>query len=402
MANLLLPVLPGVALACSGSGHLLGSAATHTDAGLSDGGAAEAGATCSGLGSPIRLPAPAGPTCAPTLAQRAHRFALCLCDSLNTTVRINTDSFDSTGAAIQAPPPAAVGINGDLQSSNVVQVIGSVYVAGAGGIMTSERVVALGSLRAAGPMRTPAPGLIDVAGDAFAGGDIDGVLLVGGTLHVDPRADTSTADISASAIVQEPVSVPPPCDCGPGFADIGAAIGTAVARNDNAVAGISPDRLAAVTASTVLDVPCGSYALTSIDAQQALFFAVHGRALVAVAGDVVLRAGFTVTLDPGAELDLLIGGRLLASGGNPIGSVTPPRFRIWIAGSQSIVLDDDPTVGALIHAPQAVVTSSAGLELSGALLARSVAGGGTFNLHYDQATLSAGGACGEPAATAVP
>jgi hypothetical protein len=403
MRTLIVPALPGLALACTSSGHLLGRAGgPGNDGGVTEAGAPADGArSCSGLGSPIRLPTAAGPICAAALAQRSHRFAMCTCESVAATARINTDAFDSTGADLISPAPAAIGIDGDLQSSTIVQAFGSIHVAGAGGIATSDRIVGLGSLHVAGPMRAPGA-VIDIAGDAYAGGDVQGFLIVAGKLHVDPRADLSLASITADDTVEETVSVPPPCDCAPGVVDIAAAIASATASNDNAAIGLTGQRLAAVTASTVIDLPCGSYALTSIDAQQALFFAVHGRALVAVAGDVVLRGGLTVTLDPGAELDLLVGGRLLASGGNPIGSVAPARFRLWMAGTQSLVLDDDPTVGAVIHAPRAELMASGGVDLSGGVLARSISAGGTFNLHFDQAVLSAGGPCGEPTSPAVP
>jgi hypothetical protein len=245
-------------------------------------------------------------------------------------------------------------------------------------------------------------GDVDVGEDAFAGGDIQGIIIVGGTLHIDPGAVDALAVIAASYTVTEPVSVAPPCDCGAGTVDVGAAIAAAVATNDDAAAGFGPDRLAAVTTSTLLDIPCGTYALSSIDAQQSLFLAVHGRALLAVSGDVVLRAGFTVTLDPGAELDLLVGGRLLTSGSTSIGSMTPARFRIWVAGSQTVVFDDDPTVGAMIHARDAQVTASSGLELQGGLFARTLTAGAQVNVHFDQAVFSAGASCGEPTATAVP
>ena len=156
-----------------------------------------------------------------------------------------------------------------------------------------------------------------------------------------------------------------------------------------------------MVAPTVVDIPCGHYALSAIDAQQAVRLVVHGRALLAVAGNVFLRAGLTVVLDPDAELDLLIGGRLETSGGLPIGSASPARFRIWVPGPQVVVFDDRPTVGAIIHAPKAVVTAAAGLDLSGGLLAGSLLSG-QMSLHYDQAVLSSGGSCGEPTATPVP
>jgi hypothetical protein len=348
------------------------------------------------------LPSAAGSACASALTARHHRFALCACDALTVSSPIYTDAFDSSGAVIGAQPPAAIGVNGDLQASVVVQALGSVYVAGAGGLMSADRLVSLGSVRVSGPLRSLPGAIVDVAQDVFAGGDLEGFIILGGTLHVSPGANTAGATIYASDIVREPVSVAAPCDCGQNVVDVAGAIAAAMRANDDAAAGFTADRLAAVTTSTLLDVPCGTYALSSIDTSSALVLAVHGRALLAVAGDVVLRAGFAVTLDPGAELDLLVGGRLLTSGSNMIGSMTPARFRIWIAGTQTVAFDDKPNVGAVVHAPAAQVTAPSGLELSGALFAKTVTAGARVNVHFDQAVLSVGASCGEPAATAVP
>jgi len=415
----LLLAVPGIAPACGNSGHLLGRAAGGADMGdgavAGSGGGADArsdtagtdGAVdtmvaCSGLGPSVMLPSAAGSACASALTTRHHRFAVCVCDSLNAAAPLYTDAFDSSGAVIGNQPPAALGVDGDLQASTVVQVLGSVYVAGPGGIMSSDRLVSLGSLRVSGPTRSPAPGVVDIAEDAYAGGDLQGFIILGGTLHLAPTASVADATIYAAGVVRQAVSVPPPCDCAQNAVDVAAAVAAAVRVNDDASIGLAPDRLAAVTTSTLLDVPCGTYALSSIDTRSALVLAVHGRALLAVAGDVTLRAGFTVTLDPDAELDLLVGGRLLTSGSNAIGSMTPARFRIWVAGSQTVVFDDDPNVGAVVHAANAQVMASSGLELSGALFAKTLVGGARVNVHFDQAVLSVGASCGEPAATAVP
>jgi hypothetical protein len=154
------------------------------------------------------------------------------------------------------------------------------------------------------------------------------------------------------------------------------------------------DELGALNAATT----CGTFVLSSINAPRSLVFTVHGRVLVAVTGDVIVRGGLVVVLDPDAELDLLIGGQLVASGGNPLGSASPARFRIWIAGSSSVVLDDAPTVGAIIRAPNAAVTATSWLQLSGALLAHSLTLGDQLSLHFDEAVASSGSPCGEPAA----
>jgi len=411
--------VPGIAPACGNSGHLLGSASGAAGSEMRDGAAGGSGsdardasradgasdgavAACLGLGPPITLPSSAGPACAAALTTRQHRFALCLCDSLTTTEPFYTDAFDSSGAVIGAQPPAAIGIDGDLQTSTVVQALGSIYVTGPGGIMSADRIVSLGSLRVSGPTRSLSGSIIDIAQDAYAGGDLQGFILLGGTLHVAPGASTAAAMIYAENVVREPIAIAPPCDCGQSVVDVAGAIATATRANGDAAAGIPADRLAAVTTSTVVDIPCGTYALSSIDTRAAVVLAVHGRALLAVAGDVVLRAGLAVMLDPGAELDLLVGGRLLTSGSNTIGSMTPARFRIWVAGSQTVVFDDDPSVGAIVHAPGAQVTASSGLELSGALFAKTVAAGARVNVHFDQAVFSVGASCGEPTAIAVP
>jgi len=407
--------VPGIAPACGNSGHLLGSASGAAGSDMRDGAAGGGtvdardgshadgpGAACVGLGPPITLPSPAGPACAAALATRHHRFALCLCDSLTTTEPFYTDAFDSSGAVIGAQPPAAIGIDGDLQTSTVLQALGSIYVTGPAGVMSADRIVSLGSLRVSGPTRSLSGSIIDVAQDAYAGGDLQGFILLGGTLHVDPSASTTAATIYAENVVREPIAIAPPCDCGPTAVDVAGAIAAAARVNDDAAAGITADRLAAVTTSTVVDIPCGTYALSAIDTRAAVVLAVHGRALLAVAGDVVLRAGLAVTLDPGAELDLLVGGRLLTSGSNTIGSMAPAHFRIWVAGSQTVVFDDDPSIGAVVHAPGAQVTASSGLELSGALFAKTVAAGARVNVHFDQAVFSVGGSCGEPTAIAVP
>jgi len=408
----LLLAVPGIAPSCGESGHLLGRAGggaggtTIADGSIGGQGGADGGdagdakpLACSGLGPSVTLPAAAGTVCASALTTREHRFALCSCDSMNLTAPIYTDAFDSSGAAIGAQPPAAIGVDGDLQATKV-QAFGSVYVAGPGGVSASDRIVSLASLRVAGPTG-PASGLFDIGEDAYVGGAPQGLFIVVGTLHVAPGADLSGASVNAAAVVREPVSVPPPCDCG-GTVDVAGGIAAAMRANDDVAAGFAVDRLAAVTTSTLLDIPCGTYALSSIDTRAALVLAVHGRALLAVAGDVVLRGGFTVTLDPDAELDLLVGGRLLTSGSNAIGSMTPARFRIWVAGSQTIVFDDDPNVGAVVHAAGAPVTASSGLELSGALFAKTLTAGAQVNVHFDQAVFTVGASCGEPTATAVP
>jgi hypothetical protein len=401
-------------LGCTRDIKLLPLAAKGLDAGDAaaagdaSGPAGEAGAAqCSGLGDPIMLPTAGGPACAGTLAARGHRFALCACGDGNVGSQLRTDAFDSTDSSAQdTPPAAAVGINGGLQISNQLRAGGAIYVAGSAGVSAADQLQSGASLRVGGPLSMLAS-QADVALDAFVAGNVTGDVRVTGTLHV-PAGATVDPQVQAAATVQEPVSVAAPCDCSDTFVETASALTTAAANNGDLAAGIAPDRLAAATSAATLDLPCGTIYLSAIDAPAGLTLAVHGRALLAVAGDVDLGAGLNVALDAGAELDLLIGGRLTTAaaskGGAPtIGTIAAPaRFRIWIAGTDSVVLDGGPTIGAVIHAPAAAVTAPAGLTLYGSLLAASFGFDDASQIHFDRAIFSSGVSCTGSVAVPVP
>ena len=363
---------------------------------------------CAGLGDPVRLPTASGPVCASALAARGGRFALCSCSDLQVTAPIHTDSFDSTssspsiggvGGIGSVRTTAAIGVNGLIGSSAEIRAGGALYVTSV--IAATRHIETVRSLRSGGIVLIDADA--HVAGDAYLTASISGILRVDGILHMPPNVGVDPASmVPESSILREAVSIPPPCDCDPSFANLNTAVASAVAVNDNGVVGLPMNALASLQTTTGVNVTCGVYVLSSIDAAQSLIFTVRGRALVAVTGDVILRGGMMVSLDPGAELDLLIGGRLMVSGSGAVGSTAPARFRIWVAGTDSVVFDGAPAVGAMIRAPQAAVTASTGLRLSGGLVAGSVMAGGEVDVHFDEAILSAGTSCGEPAAAAVP
>ncbi|HEY6475523.1 MAG TPA: hypothetical protein VI456_03015, partial [Polyangia bacterium] len=207
------------------------------------------------------------------------------------------------------------------------------------------------------------------------------------------------------------VSVSPPCDCtaGPdGFVDLLSAMKTASTLNNDATAGLDPNALSNVQISQTVDLDCGTYYLSSMVAFAPVTLAVHGRVLLVVAGDVKVQGGdLTVVLDSGAELDLLVGGWLLVSGGGTIGApAAPARFRIWVAGTDidSVVFNGQPTVAAVIHAPTTTITATSGLTISGSLLTQSLILGGNSQsyVHYDRAILKAGASCGEMPSSDVP
>jgi len=365
----------------------------------SDGGGG-APASCGGtVGPAIRLPSGASLECASTLASAGHRFALCTCDALVVSSPLATDAFDSTGLTAGSTTTAAVGTNGDFSTMNNVTIGGALFVAGTDKLITGDPLMASESLHAAGAIEAGAQ--LTVGTDAFASGDVNGSVTVAGALHV-PAGAMVGGSVSSASVVREPVTVAAPCDCLPGsFPDLGQAMASAMAANDDAVIGLSPQ--APAPSMGTLDLPCGTYVVDRVELTSDLSLQVHGRVALFVRGDVSLPASLKVVLDPGAELDLIVGGAFTLSGGHTFGSATQPaRIRLWMASSdEHLLLRDDPLVGAVVDAPRAAVDAPAGVELAGSLVARRFTFGGNVTVHYDRAVLSSGGVCGAPTQPAV-
>ena len=124
--------------------------------------------------------------------------------------------------------------------------------------------------------------------------------------------------------------------------------------------------------------------------------------MIAVAGDVVLGGGMTVMIDPGAELDLLIGGALTSYGAFPVGDYLAARLRVWMAGAAPITLNGRPVIGGLFQAPLSTVSAPAGMEIYGSIIAASFSLGDQVLVHYNQAALVGGTPCGDPQVDTVP
>jgi hypothetical protein len=362
---------------------------------------ASANPACTGLGPPIVLPTNTGAPCAGALAAAAHRFALCSCETMNAAARIRSDAYDSRSPAVSDEVAASIGIGGDLVASAEVRAGGALWVAGPNGISATNSIRTATSLRVGGPLWMRSDHA-EIGGDAYVNGNVMGDVRVGGTLHVPPGATVDGAGDIAVVDSSQPVIVASPCDCGAGVVDIAGAIAAAASHNADANVGLASDALASVTTPTTVALPCGTFSLSTISATASVTLIVRGRALLAVDGDVTTRGGLAVQLDPSAELDLVVGGNLIASGGGAYGAPGgAARFRVWIAGT-TIVFDNAPTVNAIIHAPSAWVNAASGLPLSGSLLARDVSIGADSTLHFDRAVLEAGMACGAAAAAIVP
>jgi len=360
--------------------------------------------SCQGLGPPVRFATAAGPTCAATIAARAHRTGICSCSDWTVSGPVQITNNASAPGAIP-PGPVALGVNGALVATNDLTVAGAVYASGLKGVTVGGHVDIDASLRSGGPITFVGPSQATLGADLYAASDVIGPARITGTLHLPAGAVVGAATFP-SAVVREVVKVEPPCDCAAPF-DVSAAIAAAMATNDNAALGMTVDRLANLTTATKIDLSCGTYALASISSQASLTLGIHGRVLIAVAGDVLLQRGFGVVFDPtvpGAELDLLVLGAFTANGGPtvPVGTAYSGLLRVWIAGTGPIAVPAAPILGGVFHAPGAALMAPRGLTLIGSITAGSLAVAGQVSVDYDDAILEAGTACGDPKVEPLP
>jgi hypothetical protein len=340
-------------------------------------------------------------TCAGVVAARLGRYALCTCSDLIVTGSLSVNGPREAGGPqpLPNPPPpsfaAAVGTDGNVNVSGFTHVKGSVVAAGAGGVLLTSGGMVLGNLRSGGGLSTLARMPMLIAGDAFVNGDVSGAVSVEGAVHL-PATSTIAPEVEAASVTQEAVSVAPPCDCGSGPAfDIGAAVASRKTMNANASLGFSDTQLAAASAAQTVDWPCGEYYLAEIRTAQsaALEFRIHGHVGIFVAGDVRLGDNLHVTLDPDAELDLVVAGSFYMTGRVFGAPATPALTRLWV-GSTTISLPDQVQFGAAVYAPDAVFSAGIGLTFSGTLFVDTLSVTGDVRVIYDPTAPQAGQSCG--------
>jgi len=357
---------------------------------------------CVAPGPIVHLGGTENSTCAGAVASVVGRYALCTCSDLTVTGSLSVNPpRDMRGPASPPgipPPPSfisAVGTDGSASISGFTHVKGSLVAAGVGGVLLADAGMISGNVRSGGGLRTLTRMPFLVSGDAFVNGNVDGPFVIQGAIHL-PATSAIAPDVNGGSVTQEPVSVSAPCDCanGPAF-DIGAAVAARKTKNANASLGFADTQLASESNTETIDWPCGEYYLTEIrtDQNAALEFRIHGHVGVFVAGDVRLGNNLHVTLDPGADLDLVVAGSFFMTGqvfGSP---ATPALTRLWVA-STTVSLPEQVQFGAAVYAPAAVFSAGVGLTFSGTLFVDTLSVKGDVRITYDPTAVEAGQSCG--------
>jgi hypothetical protein len=340
--------------------------------------------------------------CTGQIAEEIFKSALCTCQDVNLQGYLRTRGFNSASAADAGTNGAPVGINGNYVipalavNAGFTDVGGSFAVAGSDSVAFAGDFTVNGDFHAAGTFTLA--GYAAIARDAWLGGNVTnaGYATVGGDLYITGN-DVLPLTVTGTR-TKETVTVAPPCDCG-SLLDIGALVDAAATTNDNASIALSPDALHDVVGVADVTLPCGKYYLNDISGIGQIVIRVGGRVALFVEGSITAAADLEVELSPDAEIDVFIKGTLVLAGKGSFGSTSrPAATRIYVGGSDDVVLVGASGFVGNLYAPYARVTSVGYAKVWGSIFARDFQVPGYADISYDRAITQAGQNCDAPPA----
>jgi hypothetical protein len=247
-------------------------------------------------------------------------------------------------------------------------------------------------------------GMTTVARNVWLGDSLTGAgsLTISGDLRQTPGAARSVPALDVQGQdSREPVTIDPPCACGDDqVLDVVGIVDLAKTNNDDAAAGFDPESLAHIVDNREVELPCGRlYAseLTVDNTSSTLTIKVTGRTALFVQGDVHTMGMVNIDMAADAQLDLFVRGNFVLAGIQSAGDmVRPADLRVYVGGSDGILLAGITAFTGNLYAPHAMVTIGGVQDIYGAVFAGDFTAGGITNLHYDRAIVRRGDDCTPP------
>jgi hypothetical protein len=340
-------------------------------------------------------------TCSGQIAQTTFLWALCSCKDVATSDVLLTDAYDSTKGPYPQPGTlgGGVGVDNQFNAQGSVTIGGALWCSAAAGLTSDSDCTVAEELHVGGPFNVQ---LFSVGYDGFVNGDVSGSpATFDKDLTVPTGVTPSGTTVKGMTLhVPPPISVPPPCDCKPADeVPVASIVATFMANNDNASINLSPTALSG-SAYTRLDLPCGIYYLDSITNSVAVTIVAHGNTALVIGGNISPSSPLTITLDPTAALDLLVGGTISSQDQLTIGSIAYPALsRTYVAGTQALSFTSGATLGSNLYAALAHFDWSADSDIYGSVFAGDFSGSSKVAIHYDSAVLQVGSSCPPPPTT---
>ena len=352
------------------------------------------------------LPGIGEPAACESARKMAFGRAICSCGDIIGTGVLSTEAIPSAsgraGIATDSSLTLRIGRRGAVEEL-AGEIDGPIDVGGLGPSAISGTDASIrGNLSLAGELTFA--GNIHVAGSVYSrrmprG---SGALQIDGDLHyMDERLPNALGgNIQVGgAMVEADYAVEPPCACSTAYvAELLSAIAAAESSNDNARLQLDRESMSNLTAARSFELRCGRYYFRSVSSLSSIDWHISGHVVVVVASDFVLRGELEVTLEPGAELDVLVGGNLLLSSSARFGD--PERAsasRIFVRGAVELATAEDATpvsaaTGAAfvgnLYAPAATLQFAPHSEVFGSLFVMQLRVLQSLLVHYDPAVTS--------------
>jgi hypothetical protein len=333
---------------------------------------------------------PGSTRCTADLAKATFLFAMCSCTDIDTdTSGLTVGATSST--SMMSIPAGSVGMNGRFIGGSGT-IDGPVWAAGAGGtqpVVTATNMTLKRDVKCGGDLSVN--GILQIEGDAFVSGAVNGsngILAINGTLYQPASSPAPQSATIGGGTSIGPVSIAAPCSCDNPL-QIAPIIAAFQSKNDDAILGLDPTSFIDF-GSKNLNLGCGAYYFDAIKNGN-LNLHVVGPTAIFVAGDV--DAQVSITVEPGGQLDLFIGGNVHLSGAWNLGSVNAPaNTRIYVGGS-TMTLEGAFSINGNLYAPNVDLSfNQTAFDIHGSVFAykitmRGIAG----SVVYDEAIGDVGG-----------
>jgi hypothetical protein len=370
----------------------------QSDASSADGSAADGG-FCNGTGPVVQLPGTQGshPICTSQIASTLFENALCTCDDAHVAGYLQTTAFNSLGGpdAGSAALGAAVGIdNAFTISAGYTHVGGSLSIAGSTSVAFIGYVETDGDLRLAGAATIP--GYTKVSRNGWLEGSFTdlGPATVTGDLHHQGSVLAIPLSVGG-ANTMAPVTVTPPCPCGPNnILDVAAIVAQGQSSNDDTAVGLSPSAWTNVLTIDKMTLPCGRYYLDSIRIAGSLEITLTGRVALFIGADITVIGNLQFILANNAQIDIFITNDLNLVGLAVFGNKSHPAdTRIYVGGSGNVNLVGAGEFVGNLYAPSSTVTAPGYLDVYGSVFADDFQIPGYADFNYDSAITQVGNNC---------
>jgi len=127
----------------------------------------------------------------------------------------------------------------------------------------------------------------------------------------------------------------------------------------------------------------GKYMADNLDAAgSSTTMSVEGECVLYVTGNVNLSK---IVFQPGAKLDLYLGGSSITFAPILVGATAPNFSILGLPTCTTMVLTGGIPFTGIIYAPECDLKAMGNSSLAGAIVAKSFTCGGTFDFHYDLA-----------------